>query len=78
MLDVLGGVNSNTFRNFRMRMAGGFKALQLNAEKIIILVEMMLMGQSDLPCFQGGRQLVRDLKERLFPNGQRFNSDQEY
>ena len=33
---------------------------------------MMLMGQSDLPCFVGGRNLVRELKERLFPNGKRL------
>jgi len=32
-------------------MARGFMALQANAEKVIILVEMMLMGTSDLPCF---------------------------
>lgn len=48
-------------------------ALQANAEKIIILVEMMLMGQSDLPCFVGGRELLKDLKERLFPGGKRLN-----
>ena len=39
-------------------MAKGFMALQENAEKIIILVEMMFMGTSDLPCFEGGRDLV--------------------
>lgn len=55
MMEVLGGQNSKTFRNFRTRMAKGFMALQANAEKIIILVEMMLMGSSDLPCFEGGR-----------------------
>lgn len=51
MLDVLGGEQSAKFRDFRQRMARGFMALQANAEKIIILVEMMLMGTSDLPCF---------------------------
>ena len=48
-------------------MAKGFMALQANAEKIIILVEMVLMGQPDLPCFSGGPNLVKELKERLFP-----------
>ena len=72
MMQVMDGENSTAFRNFRERMARGFSALQANAEKIIILVEMMLMGQSDLPCFQGGRSLIRDLKYRLFPNGQRM------
>lgn len=51
MLDVMGGENSDKFRDFRTRMARGFCALQANAEKIIIIVEMMLMGQNDLPCF---------------------------
>lgn len=55
-------------------MARGFQALQENAEKIIILVEMMLNGQSDLPCFIGGRNLIRDLKERLFPDFRRLNA----
>ena len=49
--------------------------MQASAEKIIILVEMMLMGQSDLPCFEGGVNLVRELKERLFPNGKRLAFD---
>ena len=44
MLDVMGGENSKMFREFRARMTRGFCALQANAEKIIILVEMMLMG----------------------------------
>lgn len=71
MIDVLGGENSAKFRDFRTRMAKGFTYLQENAEKIIILVEMMLMGTSDLPCFEGGRDLLGTLKERLFPNGHR-------
>ena len=75
MLDVMGGEQSPMFRNFRNRMARGFSALQANAEKIIILVEMMLMGQSDLPCFQGGNALIRELKYRLFPNGNRLAPD---
>lgn len=44
MVDVMGGARSDKFRDFRTRMAKGFCALQENAEKLIILVEMMLMG----------------------------------
>lgn len=76
MLEVMGGENSDKFRDFRFRMTRGFCALQENAEKIIILVEMMLMGQSDLPCFAGGKSLIRDLKFRLFPNGRRMSFDE--
>jgi len=68
MIDVLGGLEKSKFDDFRKRMSKGFHALQENAEKIIILVEMMLNGQSDLPCFIGGRNLVRELKDRLFPS----------
>jgi hypothetical protein len=58
-------------------MAKGFKALQKSAEKIIILVEMMFMGQSDLPCFSGGQPLIGELKDRLFPEGKRSLSYNE-
>ena len=73
MVDVLGGQDGKKFQDFRDRMAHGFKALQNSAEKIIILVEMMLNGQSDLPCFEGGRKLIRELKDRLFPNQRRMS-----
>ena len=48
-------------------------ALQEHADKIIILVEMMLMGQKDLKCFEQGEETVRTLKERFFPTGRRMN-----
>ena len=76
MLDVMGGEDGAKFRDFASRMAQGFRALQNNAEKIIILVEMMYLGQSDLPCFQGSKTLIRDLKYRLFPNGRRMDAEE--
>lgn len=70
-LEVLGGIQSKVFKQFKKYMAQGFTALQKNADKIIVLVEMMAMGQLDLPCFAGGlEQIVKDLKHRLFPTGQ--------
>ena len=57
-------------------MARGMRALQANAEKIIIIVEMMFMGQSDLGCFKGGANLIAELKERLFPEGKRKLSEE--
>lgn len=69
-LDVLGGLQSKMFKQFKKYMQQGFTALQKNADKIIVLVEMMAMGQQDLPCFAGGmEQIVKDLKHRLFPTG---------
>jgi len=32
-------------------MKQGFMALQEHADKIIVLVEMMMMGQKEMPCF---------------------------
>jgi phosphatidylinositol kinase/protein kinase (PI-3 family) len=48
-------------------------ALQEHADKVIILVEMMMMGAKDLPCFKDGELTVKTLKERFFPTGKRMN-----
>ena len=44
LVEVLGGNRSTAFAEFRELMKQGFLALQENAEKIIIIVEMMFMG----------------------------------
>lgn len=51
MVEVLGGVKSKKFKEFRDLMRLGFMAIQEHADKIVKLVEMMFMGQPDLPCF---------------------------
>ena len=51
-------------------------ALQEHADKIIILVEMMVMGQKDLPCFEQGEETIRIMKENLFPDGRRFSAQE--
>ena len=43
-LDILGGMRSNTFNKFKKLMIEGFLAIQENADKIIVLVEMMCLG----------------------------------
>jgi phosphatidylinositol 4-kinase len=48
-------------------------ALQEHADKIIKLVEMMFLGQNDLPCFQLGENLIANLKQRLLPTGHIMN-----
>ena len=64
---MLGGDHSHSFHEFRELMKQGFMALQENAQKIILLIEMMFLGQNDLPCFKGGEQTLKDLKARFFP-----------
>lgn len=44
MVDVLGGIKSKKFLEFRELMRLGFMAIQEHADKIIKLVEMMFMG----------------------------------
>jgi phosphatidylinositol kinase/protein kinase (PI-3 family) len=63
----LGGGRGKYYRLFRDLVKLGFMALQEHADKIIILVEMMMLGQNDLPCFQDKEQTVKKLKERFFP-----------
>ena len=43
-IDVLGGEKSKKFHKYRKLVHAGFMALQEHADKIIILVEMMMMG----------------------------------
>lgn len=40
-LDVLGGIQSKTYKMLKKYMVQGFSALQKNADKIIVLAEMM-------------------------------------
>lgn len=42
-------------------------ALQEYGDRILVLVEMMLIGNQDLPCFQNKERTLTDLKERLYP-----------
>jgi phosphatidylinositol kinase/protein kinase (PI-3 family) len=45
-------------------------ALQENADKVIVLVEMMVISQNDLPCFkEGAEKVIKELKTRFFPTG---------
>ena len=50
-INVLGGPRGKYYRLFRDLVKLGFMALQENADKIIVLVEMMMLGQKDLACF---------------------------
>ena len=68
-VNVLGGVRGKYYKLYRDLVKLGFMALQENADKIIMLVEMMMLGQKDLACFVGEESTVADLKTRLFPTG---------
>lgn len=52
-VDVLGGVDSPPFKKFKEMMKEAFQALRREAERIVMLVE--LMGkESRMPCYSGG------------------------
>ena len=44
-------------------------ALHQKAEKIILLVEMMIVGQASLPCFKDQDAAIDLMKDRLYPLG---------
>jgi phosphatidylinositol 4-kinase B len=52
-VDVLGGVNSDAFERFKRLCKRAFQALRKEAERIIMLVEMM-GRESTMPCFAAG------------------------
>ena len=53
-MNVLGGVESDCFARFRQKMIDGLFLLSQNAEKLLVLVQMIGTAQSDLPCFANG------------------------
>lgn len=67
-VQVMDGVNSKYFQKFRKLLWKGFVASVKHAERIIILVEMMLMGHGDsLPCFTRKDNVLDELRERFYP-----------
>ena len=50
-IDVLGGLRSKFFNQFKALMVKGFMALRAHAEEIISFVEMSIVSGIDLPCF---------------------------
>ncbi|KAJ1980640.1 Phosphatidylinositol 4-kinase pik1alpha (PI4-kinase)(PtdIns-4-kinase) [Dimargaris cristalligena] len=64
-LDVLGGVDSVKFAEFRDLMVKGFLVLRKYAENIILLVDMM-QQESKFPCFaSSGPHAVAALRDRF-------------
>jgi len=64
-IDVLGGVESATYKLFTTLMKDAFKALRREAERIITLVELMGMS-SKMPCYAGGvSNVVSTLRSRF-------------
>ncbi|KZT26458.1 kinase-like protein [Neolentinus lepideus HHB14362 ss-1] len=66
-VEVLGGVDSEYFREFRRFFREGFEAASKHCDSIITLVELM-QKDSSLPCFAAlGEQTANQLRERFQP-----------
>jgi len=68
MVDVLGGPRSALFKRFRELCVKAYLELRRQRHKIILLVEMVVSGNENLPCF-GGRPeaAVEALRQRFQP-----------
>ncbi|KAI0934139.1 hypothetical protein AcV5_006082 [Taiwanofungus camphoratus] len=64
-IEVLGGVDSKAFLEFKKLFKEGFEAARKHCERIITLVELM-QKDSALPCFAAlGEQTATQLRERF-------------
>ncbi|KAL8020857.1 putative protein kinase-like domain superfamily, phosphatidylinositol kinase [Plasmopara halstedii] len=67
-VELMGGPSSVTFRYFRSLCIRAYLALRRNMDQLVLLVEMMLVGNADLPCFAGGKKaVIEGLRMRLKP-----------
>ncbi|EJD06043.1 uncharacterized protein FOMMEDRAFT_139331 [Fomitiporia mediterranea MF3/22] len=64
-VEVMGGVDSVAFREFRRLFHEGFQAARKHCDRIITIVELM-QKDSSLPCFAAlGEQTAQQLRDRF-------------
>ena len=63
-IDILGGLESSKFEEFKQLMRSGFRDVRKHAERIIMLVELMAKD-SKLPCFALGDLTASHLRDRF-------------
>ncbi|KIW02033.1 uncharacterized protein PV09_06536 [Verruconis gallopava] len=74
-IDVLGGVGSPGFEDYKSLCKQAFQALRKHAEKIVMLVEVMGKG-SKMPCFSSGvGTVVNSLRARFVLHLSREEAD---
>ncbi|GJQ84441.1 fwd [Trypoxylus dichotomus] len=66
-VEVMGGMESDMFKYFKILILQGLLAARKHQEMIIPLVEIMRSG-SQLPCFKSGAATVQNLKNRFHLN----------
>jgi len=66
-IEVLGGIDSELFREFKRLFREGFEAARKHCDRIITIVELM-QKDSALPCFATlGEQTAQNLRDRFQP-----------
>lgn len=63
-IELLGGINSELFLEFKALLLKSFMALRKHSENIIMMVEMMVKD-SRLACFYSGEAAIQHLRERF-------------
>ncbi|KAI0748230.1 kinase-like protein [Daedaleopsis nitida] len=64
-IEVLGGLDSSPYREFRKLFKDGFDAARKHCDRIVTLVELM-QKDSSLPCFAAfGEQTAQNLRDRF-------------
>jgi phosphatidylinositol 4-kinase len=65
-VDLLGGADSHLFAVFRTLCYRSFIALRKHCHEIILLVEMLKLGNEDLKCFRGRPDdAINELRQRF-------------
>jgi phosphatidylinositol kinase/protein kinase (PI-3 family) len=68
-VELMGGSRSASFQRFRRLAAHAFLEVRKRREEIILLVEMVSVGNGDLPCFRNRPAIaIAALRERFRPD----------
>lgn len=67
MVEVLGGQQTELYRDFERWAIEGYMEARAHARQILMVVEIAFVGQPDLACFSG-RNVLEDLEDRFKPN----------
>ncbi|CAD6885055.1 unnamed protein product [Tilletia controversa] len=63
-IDILGGMGSEAYERFKALMRSGFRDVRKDAERIIMIVELM-QKDSKLPCFALNEHCASQLRDRF-------------
>jgi len=65
-VELMGGARSELFRRYRTLCVRAFLEVRKHADRVLLLVEMVMSGNDALPCFAGGYdRVIHGLRERL-------------